>query len=98
MTMRNALRSLAKHGDVHQSSRSQASVRIKNEIVEVLAGRMGPSFTDEEIDESQVIVRWRSANDHDDIQSDYFAGVFMPSLKSALDAAHRFANREAQDA
>lgn len=80
MKLTNAIKTLAKHGEVKQDGNLFSAV-IGRHVVEFMAnGR---------IDENTSItcIRTRRVNDSDDSMTDYSAGVWCNNLKQAIQLA-----------
>ena len=75
MTTLNAIKEMSKHGAVRQSGNFY-SVTIGSDVVEVL---------DHHGVADCILVR--GVNERDDPRSDYFAGTYFPSLRSAIRCA-----------
>jgi hypothetical protein len=79
MTIKNAIKKLEKFGKVTEQAGEWRAVRAGYEVSFLRNGR----------GDEATCYRTRRVTDHDDSQSDYFAGSFWPNITQAIAHAGR---------
>ncbi len=90
MMVKNAVKRLAKHGEVKRTEGGEYYTLIGSHVVSFLPNG---GYGDQEGDRSICCKGVRRVTDHSDIQSDYDANTYFDSLTQAIDFAHRMNQR-----